>query len=46
MAAAATAHRKTDRLEIMAIAETAARIAREVLGPGGAFLSKVLLRPV
>jgi 23S rRNA (uridine2552-2'-O)-methyltransferase len=42
MAANATGHRKTDHLKIMALAETAAIFAREVLRPGGAFLCKVL----
>jgi 23S rRNA (uridine2552-2'-O)-methyltransferase len=42
MAANATGHRKTDHLKIMALAETAALFAREVLRPGGAFLCKVL----
>jgi 23S rRNA (uridine2552-2'-O)-methyltransferase len=42
MAANATGHRKTDHLKIMALAETAAMFAREVLKPGGMFLCKVL----
>jgi len=42
MAANATGHRKTDHLKIMALAETAALFAREVLKPGGTFLCKVL----
>ncbi len=42
MAANATGHRQTDHLRIMALAETAAEFAREVLAPGGAFLCKVL----
>jgi 23S rRNA (uridine2552-2'-O)-methyltransferase len=42
MAANATGHRRTDHLKIMALAEAAAEFAREVLGPGGAFLAKVL----
>jgi len=42
MAANATGHRKTDHLKIVALAETAAGFAREVLRPGGAFLCKVL----
>ncbi len=42
MAANATGHRKTDHIRIMALAETAAAFAREVLAPGGAFLCKVL----
>ena len=42
MAANATGHRKTDHLKIMALVETAADFAAEVLKPGGAFLAKVL----
>ena len=42
MAANATGHRQTDHLKIMALAETAAQFAREVLEPGGSFLCKVL----
>ncbi len=42
MAANATGHRPTDHLRIMALAEVAAHFAREVLGPGGSFLCKVL----
>jgi 23S rRNA (uridine2552-2'-O)-methyltransferase len=42
MAANATGHRRTDHLKIMALAETAAEFAREVLRSGGAFLAKVL----
>jgi 23S rRNA (uridine2552-2'-O)-methyltransferase len=42
MAANATGHRKTDHLRIMALAESAAAFACEVLAPGGAFLCKVL----
>ena len=42
MAANATGHRKTDHLKIIALAETAALFAREVLKPGGTFLCKVL----
>jgi 23S rRNA (uridine2552-2'-O)-methyltransferase len=42
MAANATGHRKTDHLKIMALVETAAQFAGEVLRPGGAFLAKVL----
>ncbi len=42
MAANATGHRPTDHLKIMALAETAAEFAHEVLAPGGAFLCKVL----
>jgi 23S rRNA (uridine2552-2'-O)-methyltransferase len=42
MAANATGHARTDHLKIMALVELAAEFAREVLGPGGAFLAKVL----
>jgi 23S rRNA (uridine2552-2'-O)-methyltransferase len=42
MAANATGHARTDHLKIMALVEAAAEFAREVLGPGGAFLAKVL----
>ena len=42
MAANATGHRKTDHIKIVALAETAAEFACEVLAPGGAFLCKVL----
>jgi 23S rRNA (uridine2552-2'-O)-methyltransferase len=42
MAANATGHRRTDHLKIMALVEAAAEFAREVLRPGGAFLSKVI----
>jgi len=42
MAANATGHRRTDHVRIMALAEAAAELAREVLSPGGAFLCKVL----
>jgi 23S rRNA (uridine2552-2'-O)-methyltransferase len=42
MAANATGHRATDHLKIMALAEAAAEMARDVLKPGGAFLCKVL----
>jgi 23S rRNA (uridine2552-2'-O)-methyltransferase len=42
MAANATGHRATDHLRIMALAEAAAEIARDVLAPGGSFLCKVL----
>src|SRR5208282_1550154 len=42
MAANATGHRKTDHLRIMALAEAATHFARQVLGPGGSFLCKVL----
>ena len=42
MASNATGHARTDHLKIMALVEAAAEFAREVLGPGGAFLAKVL----
>jgi 23S rRNA (uridine2552-2'-O)-methyltransferase len=42
MAPNTTGHRATDHLRIMALAEAAAAFACEVLGPGGAFLAKVL----
>ena len=42
MAANATGHARTDHLKIMALVEAAAEFAREVLGPGGTFLAKVL----
>ena len=42
MAANATGHRATDHLKIMALVETAADFAREVLKPGGSFLAKVI----
>jgi len=42
MAANATGHRKTDHLRIVALAEAAAQVAREVLAEGGSFLCKVL----
>jgi 23S rRNA (uridine2552-2'-O)-methyltransferase len=42
MAANATGHRPTDHLKIMALVEAAAEFARDVLKPGGAFLSKVI----
>jgi 23S rRNA (uridine2552-2'-O)-methyltransferase len=42
MAANATGHARTDHLKIMALVESAAEFAREVLAPGGAFLAKVL----
>jgi 23S rRNA (uridine2552-2'-O)-methyltransferase len=35
-------HARTDHLKIMALVETAADFAREVLAPGGTFLAKVL----
>ena len=42
MAANATGHRKTDHLKIVALVESAAEFAREVLAPGGTFLAKVI----
>ncbi|MGD9828288.1 MAG: RlmE family RNA methyltransferase [Hyphomicrobiaceae bacterium] len=42
MAAAATGHRGTDHLKIMALCEAAIAFATEVLAPGGFFLAKVL----
>ena len=42
MAAAATGHAQTDHLRIIALAEAAHDFAREILRPGGAFVTKVL----
>jgi 23S rRNA (uridine2552-2'-O)-methyltransferase len=42
MAAPATGHAKTDHLRIIALAEAAHAFAREVLRPGGVFVTKVL----
>ena len=42
MAAAASGHRQTDHLRIMALCEAAADFAFEVLEEGGTFLAKVL----
>lgn len=42
MAANATGHKKTDQLRIIGLVELAAEFACEILGPGGAFLAKVL----
>src|SRR4051794_24692971 len=42
MAANATGHKKTDQLKIMALVEAGMEFAREVLRPGGSFLTKVL----
>ncbi len=42
MAANATGHKKTDQLRIMALVEAGGEFAREVLRPGGSFLTKVL----
>ncbi len=41
MAAPTTGHKATDHLRIMALTESAADFAGEVLKPGGAFLAKV-----
>jgi 23S rRNA (uridine2552-2'-O)-methyltransferase len=41
MAAPTTGHRATDHLRIVALCDTAAHFAREILAPGGAFLAKV-----
>jgi 23S rRNA (uridine2552-2'-O)-methyltransferase len=40
MAANTTGHRKTDQLRILALVESAAAFACEVLNPGGSFLAK------
>lgn len=42
MAAAATGHRQTDHLRIVALCEAAAHFAVDVLNPGGAFVAKTL----
>ncbi|MDX1711426.1 MAG: RlmE family RNA methyltransferase [Rhodovibrionaceae bacterium] len=42
MAADTTGHAQTDHLRTMALAEAAYDFARKVLGPGGAFVAKVL----
>lgn len=42
MAAAASGHRATDHLKIIALAEAAALFAFDVLNPGGSFVAKVL----
>lgn len=42
MAANATGHRATDHIKIVALVESAAEFAREVLKPGGTLLAKVL----
>jgi 23S rRNA (uridine2552-2'-O)-methyltransferase len=42
MAAAATGHRQTDHLRIVALCEAAAELAFDVLEPGGSFVAKVL----
>jgi len=43
MAPPTVGHKRTDHLRIMALAEAAYEFAREVLRPGGAFLSKVFM---
>lgn len=42
MAASSSGHRATDHLRIVALCETAAHFAFDVLAPGGAFVAKVL----
>lgn len=42
MAAASSGHKQTDHLRIMALCETAAYFAFDVLEPGGTFVAKVL----
>lgn len=42
MAAASTGHKQTDHLRIIALCETAAQFAFDVLEPGGTFVAKVL----
>lgn len=42
MAAAASGHRGTDHLRIIALCEAAAELAFDVLAPGGTFVAKVL----
>ncbi len=42
MAPAASGHKKTDHLRIIALCEAAAELALEVLSPGGTFVAKVL----
>ena len=42
MAAAASGHRATDHMKIMALAEAAAELAFDVLAPGGTYVAKVL----
>ena len=43
MAPPTVGHKQTDHLRIMALAEAAYEFAREVLVPGGTFLSKVFM---
>ncbi len=42
MAAAASGHKQTDHLRIIALCEAAAELAFDVLDPGGTFVAKVL----
>jgi 23S rRNA (uridine2552-2'-O)-methyltransferase len=42
MAAAASGHRQTDHMKIMALAEAAAEFAFDTLAPGGTYVAKVL----
>ncbi|SDE07256.1 RlmE family RNA methyltransferase [Limimaricola pyoseonensis] len=42
MAAAASGHKQTDHLRIIALCEAAAHLAFDVLSPGGTFVAKVL----
>ena len=42
MAASATGHRETDHLRIVALAEAAHHLAKEILSKGGAFVVKLL----
>lgn len=42
MAASASGHKQTDHIRIMALCETAAYFAFDVLAPGGTFVAKVL----
>lgn len=42
MAASASGHKQTDHLRIVALCETAAEFAFDVLSPGGTFVAKVL----
>lgn len=42
MAAAASGHKQTDHLRIVALCEAAAHLAFDVLAPGGTFVAKVL----
>ena len=42
MAAASSGHKQTDHLRIVALCETAAELAFDVLEPGGTFVAKVL----